>query len=59
MANEIEHEQEHPTIDRNGLAELLYSKDCPLGYKCLDNDCMECLSMYAVGGMKDNDLWRA
>lgn len=43
----IQKEQERPTMDQNGLAGLLYSKDCPVGYKCLTTDCMKCLEMYA------------
>lgn len=41
--------EEQPTQGQNGLAGLLYGKDCPVGYKCLDTDCMKCLEMYADG----------
>lgn len=47
MANEIMHERERPVNGASGLAGLLYSKDCPVGYRCLTNDCMECLNIYA------------
>lgn len=40
-------EQERAAMAQNGLAGLLYSKDCPVGYKCLAMDCMKCLEMYA------------
>lgn len=39
--------EDHPDQDQNGMAGLLYGKDCPLGYKCLAMDCMKCLEMYA------------
>lgn len=42
-----QNEQEQPSQELNGVAGLLYGKDCPLGYKCLAMDCMECLEMYA------------
>lgn len=29
------------------LAALLYKQACPLLYKCLASDCMECLEMHA------------
>lgn len=40
-----QNEQERPT--QNGLAGLLYEQECPVGYKCLAMDCMECLEMHA------------
>lgn len=42
-----QNEQERPKLDQNGVAGLLYGKDCPVGYKCLAMDCMKCLEMYA------------
>ena len=42
-----QNEQERAKLDQNGIAGLLYGKDCPLGYKCLAMDCMDCLAMYA------------
>ncbi len=42
-----QNDQERPTQDQKGVAGLLYGKDCPLGYKCLAMDCMECLEMHA------------
>lgn len=47
MADESKHEREYPISGQNGLVGLLYGKDCPVGYKCLANDCMECLNMHA------------
>lgn len=47
MANKIIIERERPVNGASGLAGLLYGKDCPVDYKCLANDCMECLNMYA------------
>lgn len=41
-----QNEQERTTKGQNGVAGLLYGKDCPLDYKCLTTDCMECLKMH-------------
>ena len=38
---------ERPNQGQNGLARLLYGQECPVGYKCLAMDCMECLEMHA------------
>ena len=37
-----------------GLAMLLYGKECPVGYKCLAMDCLECLEMYEAMEEKTN-----
>lgn len=29
-----------------GLAMLLHGKECPVGYKCLAPDCIECIQIY-------------
>ena len=46
--------QERPAMAQNGLAGLLYGKDCPVGYKCLAMDCVKCLEMHADGKGKDH-----
>ena len=33
-----------------GVAMLLQSGDCPLGYRCLAMDCMDCLKIYMDRG---------
>lgn len=48
-----QHDQERTTMAQNGLAGLLYGKDCPVGYKCLAVDCMKCLELYADGARNE------
>ena len=39
-----------------GLARLLQTGDCPVGYKCLAMDCLDCLQIYIdQGGMDSAD----
>ena len=49
MTMDEQYEKELPAMDQNGLVGLLYSKSCPVGYKCLAMDCMKCLELYADG----------
>ena len=32
------------------LSTLLHSKKCPVGYRCLATDCIECLEIYTERG---------
>jgi hypothetical protein len=34
-------------------ATLLHDKECPVGYKCLATDCMECLKIHMEKGTED------
>lgn len=47
-------EQRPLDLSGEGLAMLLYGHECPVGYKCLAMDCMECLQIYMdKGGQTD------
>lgn len=47
-------EQQPLDITGEGLAMLLHGKECPVGYKCLDLDCLECLEIYIDRGGENN-----
>ena len=39
--------EQHPLdLTSEGLAMLLHGKECPVGYKCLALDCIECIQIY-------------
>ena len=49
-------EQRPLSLAGDGLAMLLHGKECPVGYKCLAPDCMECLEIYMdKGGESDGN----
>ena len=33
-------------LSSEALAMLLHGKECPVGYKCLAMDCIECIQIY-------------
>lgn len=37
-----------------GLAMLLQTGDCPVGYRCQASDCIECLQIYIDRGGETN-----
>lgn len=43
-------EQRPLSLAVDGLAMLLHGKECPVGYKCLAMDCVECLEIYMDKG---------
>lgn len=47
-------EQQPLHLTHEGLARLLLTGDCPVGYRCLAMDCMECLEMYIEQETENN-----
>lgn len=45
----VENEQPH-TPSQDPLAKLMHGQRCPLGYRCLASDCVECLQIYMEQG---------
>ena len=39
-------EQQPLSLAGDGLAMLLHGKECPVGYKSLAPDCIECIQIY-------------
>lgn len=37
------------------LVTLLYDRECPFGYQCMTNDCMECVKMHMEKGKVINE----
>ena len=35
-------------------ATMLHNKECPVGYKCLATDCVECLKIHMEKGAADD-----
>lgn len=45
-----QNEERPPYLAGEGLARLLQTGDCPVGYNCLAMDCLECLQIYIDQG---------
>ena len=48
-------EQRTMDLTGEGLAMLLHGKECPVGYKCLALDCIECIQIYMDKGEREDN----
>ena len=53
MAPMSDNEQRPLDLAHDGLAMILHTKDCPVEYKCLALDCIECLQIYMDRGAEN------
>ena len=42
-----------PKMHGQKLATLLHDRECPFGYQCKANDCMECVKKHMEKGVTD------